>query len=174
MREGDDLGDDRRTYLPWEQGIWEGEGDGQFGAKFGENYKRDHNIADNILTLGIVRASSRGRICEAAIRNKYRHICSARLEFSDKSVEDHFHRDTTFRKQMTRNGWRSERISGVDREAKGCLTPGQWRHQERNNYKGPTGTSVRPARTKPCSWASKSCPALDSASNYWSEKGEQQ
>lgn len=88
-------GDDRRPYLPWDQGVWVGEDDGRFGENYDENYQRDKHDVDEMLKLRIVWAASGGRTYEAAIKHKYRQHVHRALGFNYKSVDDRFRRHSS-------------------------------------------------------------------------------
>lgn len=166
LREGDDDPiDDCHAYLPWEQGIWEGEDDGLTGANFGKHYQRDKNVVDEIPKIRTVWAARGGRSYEAATKKKYRQCARHALAFNFKSVQDRFHPEPTIREGMIRNGWRSEAVGRIDREAKEYLKPGHRSYQVREKYEG--GDYRSDSAGKTVSWAYKSCQARDSASNYW-------
>lgn len=109
-----------------------------------------------------------GRSYEAASKKKYRQYVRRSQEFNFKSAEDRFPRDAMFREQMIRNGWRTDTSSRVDRDTKEYLTPGHRSHQERKKSEGYYDRDISAAgECETFSWASKGCPARNSASDYW-------
>lgn len=62
FKEGDDDPcQERWSYLPWDQGVWEDAIDGRLVANYDENYQRGRNVIDDVLMLRVV-----GRPAEAA------------------------------------------------------------------------------------------------------------
>lgn len=160
---GDDPGDQRRQHLSWDQDIWEDGVDGRFGANVDENCQHDKNIVDDILELRIVWSARGGRRYEAAIKKKYRQYMCRALEFNFKFVEDCFHRDAVFHEQMTRNRWRPDTISRVEREGEEYLTLGHRNDLEHEKFEG----IIAADEDEPFSWAATSCPSRGSVPNYW-------
>lgn len=64
---GDDPNDDPKSYMPWDQGVWEDE-DGRLGARQGEDYVRDRDEVHEALNLRIVWDGLGGRSVEGSIR----------------------------------------------------------------------------------------------------------
>lgn len=54
---GGDSDQERRSFLPWGQVVWEDETGGRLGPNYDENYPWDKNVFHEILKIRVVRAA---------------------------------------------------------------------------------------------------------------------
>lgn len=96
----------------------EDEADGGLGATQDECYQRDTCVVGEIPTMKVVWANRGGRSCIGAILKNFRRCVARAAELKHDSVEHRFHSDPSSGEQMLSNGWRSETIGRIGKEAK--------------------------------------------------------